>query len=63
MIRNANGRGLFYTRDSGGKHEATPRECLLWAVKKTAELGLEFDARPDLIDIMIRAGNFNCGDV
>ena len=25
------GRGLFYTRDSGGEHETTPGEYVRWA--------------------------------
>ena len=37
VLRPERGRGLFYTRDSGGKHEMTPGQYVLWA-RRQAEL-------------------------
>lgn len=54
--RKQKGRALFYTRDSGGKHENTPAEYVAWGQRKAGELGLSFDGTPDAIDEMIREG-------
>jgi hypothetical protein len=54
---------LFYTRDSGGRHETTPGEYVLWARKVAHERGLRFDGTPDRIEAMIRAGRFREGDL
>src|SRR6266852_8802197 len=54
--RKAVGRGLFYTRDSGAKHEMTPAEYVSWARRKAKELGISFDGMPDAINDMIRTG-------
>ena len=60
---NQKPRALFYTRDSGGKHEQTPREYVLWAQRKAEEFGLEFDGHPDEIEAMIRSGRSTSGDI
>ncbi len=50
------GRGLFYTRDSGGKHEQTPAQYVQWAIRGAEQLKLDFAASPQLIMDMIRLG-------
>ncbi len=50
------GRGLFYTRDSGGKHEQTPAQYVQWAVRGAEQFKLVFAASPQLIIDMIRLG-------
>jgi DNA invertase Pin-like site-specific DNA recombinase len=57
------GRGLFYTRDSGGEHENTPGEYVLWAKRKASELGVRFSGTPDNIEAMIRDGTSHEGDL
>ena len=47
MKRPKKGRGLFYTRDSGGKHEMTPSEYVAWGQQEAKKLGLNFDGAPD----------------
>lgn len=42
MKRSKQGRGLFYTRDSGGKHEMTPGRYVEWAASEAMRLGVEF---------------------
>ena len=54
--RREKGRALFYTRDSGGKHESTPSEYVLWAQRQADELGVEFRGTPEGIEAMIRDG-------
>ena len=63
MSRKQSGSGLFYTRDSGGKHETTPGEYVKWASRRASELGLTF--RPTVSDIesMIRNGEAVRGDL
>jgi hypothetical protein len=56
MIRNPNGRGLFYTRDSGGKHEMTPGQYVGWAANECFKRGLTFRGTGLQIDRMIREG-------
>jgi hypothetical protein len=56
LKRPAKGRGLFYTRDSGGKHETTPSEYVTWARRKSEELGIAFSGIPERIEAMIRDG-------
>jgi len=63
MKRPKQGRGLFYTRDSGGKHEMTPTQYLGWAVSVTNELGLSFDGSSETIQSMIQQGEPSRGDV
>ncbi|MFT5328491.1 MAG: hypothetical protein ACI8P0_006404 [Planctomycetaceae bacterium] len=43
------GSGLFYTRDSGGKHETTPGEYVKWARRRATELNVTFN--PTVADI------------
>ncbi len=54
--RSEKGRALFYTRDSGGKHETTPSEYVRWAQGRAKELGVQFSGTPDAIEAMIRSG-------
>ena len=63
MPPNKAGRALFYTRDSGGKHETTPSQYVDWAIKQANDLGLKFRARPEQIDEMIRSGTSQSGDL
>ena len=49
-------RALFYTRDSGGKHETTPGEYVRWAQRQAEDIGLQFNGTPDRIEAMIRDG-------
>lgn len=61
--RQATGRGLFYTRDSGGAHETTPGEYVLWAQREAKKLGVAFDGTPDGIEAMIRERLSQSGDL
>ena len=61
--RQEKGRALFYTRDSGGKHEMTPVEYVRWAQRKAEKLELDFDGTPDAIEAMIRGGRSVNGDL
>jgi hypothetical protein len=54
---------LFYTRDSGGKHEMTPGQYVDWARGKAAELSLSFDRTPEVILNMIQVGHSHRGDL
>ena len=63
MTRNVKSTALFYSRDSGGKHENTPEQYVAWARRKTKELGLSFSADPDEINEMIRDGRSVSGDL
>jgi DNA invertase Pin-like site-specific DNA recombinase len=54
--RKPTGRALFYSRDSGGRHELTPGQYVAWACRKAGELGLSFDGEPEAIEDMIRSG-------
>ena len=56
MIRQNKGQGLFYTRDSGGKHENTPAQYVEWAQRRADELGVDFAGTPAAIESMIRDG-------
>lgn len=57
------GRGLFYTRDSGGEHETTPGEYVRWAQRRATELGVAFTGTPEQIAAMIRDDRFHDGDL
>jgi hypothetical protein len=57
------GRGLFYTRDSGGEHETTPGQYVLWACREAGERGVRFDGTPEQIESMIRSGQYRNGDL
>jgi DNA invertase Pin-like site-specific DNA recombinase len=61
--RKTTGRALFYTRDSGGKHEMTPAEYVAWACRRAAELGLSFDGTAARMDAMIQEGRWAAGDL
>ncbi len=61
--RNPAGRALFYTRDSGGKHEMTPTQYVNWARRKAEELGIGFDGQPETIEAMIAGGCSQRGDL
>lgn len=57
------GRGLFYSRDSGGKHETTPGEYVRWANGEAERLGVTFTGSPDDLESMIREGRSRQGDL
>jgi DNA invertase Pin-like site-specific DNA recombinase len=61
--RPALGRGLFYTRDSGGEHENTPGEYVRWGQKEATRLGVAFTWSPETIEAMIRDGRSQDGDL
>jgi len=61
--RSEQGRALFYSRDSGGRHETTPPEYVRWASRRAAELGLQFDGTPEAIQGMIQSGESVRGDI
>jgi hypothetical protein len=54
MKRIEKGRALFHTRDSGGKHEMTPTQYVLWAIKVAKDEGLKFTGTPELITRMMQ---------
>ncbi len=59
--RPSAGRGLFYTRDSGGQHETTPGEYVGWARRTASRLGVTFSGTPESIEAMIREGRSQDG--
>ncbi len=61
--RPEHGRGLFYSRDSGGRHETTPAEYVQWAEKEAKNLKVKFRGTPDAINKMIKAGDSVSGDL
>lgn len=61
--RSSSGRGLFYSRDSGGRHETTPGQYVLWALQKAHELQVDFQGTPEQIEVMIRDGLSHNGDL
>lgn len=61
--RATQGRALFYTRDSSGKHEVTPGQYVAWAQREANRLGLTFSGTPQAIDQMIRQGLSASGDL
>jgi hypothetical protein len=63
MTARPTDRGKFYTRDSGGEHETTPGEYVLWAQRKAGELGCRFAGTPDQIGRMIASGVASEGDI
>ncbi|MBL9085380.1 MAG: hypothetical protein JNK76_26485 [Planctomycetales bacterium] len=62
-LRPKNGLLVFYTRDSGGKHEMTPGEYVRMAAKRAAEGSLTFNGTPGAIEAMIRSGSYESGDL
>jgi hypothetical protein len=63
MARKQLGSGLFYTRDSGGKHETTPGEYVKWARSCATELGVTFSPTVADIESMIRKDEAVRGDL
>ena len=63
MKRPERGRALFYTRDSGGKHEMTPGQYVRWAQRRAVELGLTFDGQESVILALIGSGAPFDGDI
>ena len=63
LTRPQPGRGLFYTRDSGGEHETTPGEYVRWGQRRARELGIGFTGTPEQIEEMIRKGRSQDGDL
>lgn len=61
--RPSPGRGLFYTRDSGGEHETTPGEYVRWAQRQATALGVRFTGTPEQIEVMIHQGRAQQGDL
>jgi hypothetical protein len=61
--RPAQGRGLFYTRDSGGKHEMTPGQYVEWAAREAHRLGVSFNGNAATIQSMMRDGSSQRDDV
>lgn len=63
MKRSECGRGLFCTRDSGGKHEMTPGQYVAWASGEAGKRGIRFSGTPELIGRMIRESLSAAGDI
>jgi len=63
MKRPLNGHAVFYTRDSGGKHEMTPGQYVNWAVSEAQKRTLRFTGTPAQIEAMIRNGQSAEGDL
>ena len=61
--RPEKGRALFYSRDSGGKHDQTPSQYILWAKSKADGLGLLFGGTPEGIERQIESNDPHLGDV
>jgi hypothetical protein len=63
MKRPSSGDGLFYSRDSGGRHEMTPAQYVEWAASQAAKLGIKFTGTAAQIHTMIRDGKSADGDL
>ena len=63
MAKKLSDRGVFYSRDSGGKHETTPGEYVRWASKEANKYNLKFSGSASQIDRMIRKGLPFDGDI
>src|SRR5262245_24783680 len=61
--RQQTGRALFYSRDSGGRHEMSLPEYVEWARRKAQELGLRFDGTAETITAMARDRSAYRGDL
>lgn len=57
------GRAVFYTRDSGGKHDTTPGQYVEWAMREAVTRGLQFSGTAAIIEGMIRTGESHAGDI
>lgn len=60
--RPESGRGLFLSRDSGGEHDQTPAQYILWARGRAEKLGVEFRGTPAKIDRLIKSGQYHDGE-
>ena len=54
---------MFYSRDSGGKHENTPAQYIDWARRQAESLGVAFNGTGEQIERMTRSGVAVEGDV
>ncbi|WP_339686486.1 recombinase family protein [Gimesia maris] len=63
MANKLTDRGVGYYRDSGGKHETTPSEYVLWTSRAAKQHNVTFNGSPDQIDRMIRKGLPVDGDI
>lgn len=63
MGRVTTGRAVFYTRDSGGRHETTPGEYVKWAQRKADELKVDFSGTVEDIQQLIQRGESAKGDI
>jgi hypothetical protein len=63
MKRLANGRALFYHRDSEGRSDLAPQEYVSWAIGEANKLNVRFDGSPARILEMIDRGQSNSGDI
>ena len=63
MSKTTKGRGLFHTRDSGGKAEMTPSQYVEWTQRNAEELNVSFDGTPERIHAMIRENRYAYGDM
>lgn len=61
--RSKCGRALFYTRDSGGRHECTLGQYVEWAAKEASKRGLTFIGTGPQIDGMAREDRYHEGDL
>lgn len=61
--RSECGRGLFYSRDSGGNHDQTPGQYVQWASSEAAKLGVRFRGTALQIDGLIASGKPSHGDL
>ncbi|MDZ4688928.1 MAG: recombinase family protein [Planctomycetaceae bacterium] len=57
------GRGLFYSRDSGGRHDQTPAAYVEWASNEADKLGVRFSAAAGAINELIASGAPFRGDL
>jgi Resolvase, N terminal domain len=63
MKRSKSGRAVFYHRDSGGRHQMTPRQYIVWAQGKSRELGVRFSGTAEQIEAMVRDDRAVAGDI
>lgn len=63
QLRADKGRGLFYSRDSLGRHEQTPEQYVGWTQTKAKDLAIKFNGTPTEINRMISNGISISGDL
>ncbi len=61
--RSSQGRGVFYHRDSGGKHDQSLPAYVEWAVREANQYQVEFDGTSQRIIEMVKSGDFVSGDL